>query len=54
MKKFKITYTTTNGDILYDVVCAPNSIDAMIYFYFKLHKSERTIIEKVEEIKQDE
>lgn len=54
MKKFKITYTTTNGDILFDTVCAPNSIDAMIYFYFELHKSERAIIEKVEEIKQDE
>lgn len=54
MKKFKITYTTTNGDIYFDNVCAPNSIDAMIYFYFVLHKSERTMIEKIEEIKQNE
>lgn len=51
MKKFRIKYNTTNGDIYVDDVVAPNMIDAIMFFYMELHKSERVFIEKVKEIK---
>lgn len=53
MKKFRIKYNTTNGDIYFDDVVAPNMIDAIMFFYMELHKSERVFIEKVKEIKNE-